>query len=131
MSWLAKAVGFGLFAVVVFGITPVLVAEDQALSTWRNDTNMTIRGLYRWGYNHEWWDFAIEPGGEHPVWWTPADAAPPLMVRFDADPGPGIEMVEQVLRVYVPASGTLNKPTESFQIGADGKIHVVNLADGN
>jgi hypothetical protein len=117
----------GIVVLLSVCLTPLEANADYVVSVWRNATNMTIRGAYQWG-DQDWRHFEIEPGNTFGTWWNLDTPAPPLRIRFDADPGPGEDYIQYTLRVYRSATTVFNRrPTEEFQIRSDGRIELYNM----
>jgi hypothetical protein len=135
MNCFAKVAAFALVAVATFGVTPAssLGEEFYAVNIWRNDTNIEIRGQYRWGKDAPWTNFVIAPrGGRYHIWWGPLDMEtdrPILYLRFDRDLSPGIEMVEYEMPTFAHlAPVPSNKDTHRFWYRTDGNIDVYQLS---
>jgi hypothetical protein len=102
---------------------PSEASADYLVSVWQNNTNMIVNGSYRWGAG-PWIDFSIAPGTYNHTWLNLRGSPPfPLIVRFDADPGPGVDYVTYQLRTYKSPTTVADRgPTEVFVIRPDGRL---------
>lgn len=125
MNTFARKIGVCVVAAAALVTVSSEASAEYLVSVWENNTNVTIGGSYRWE-GGSWKSFSVEPGHRFSTWLNLQDGQRPLFVRFDADPGPGVDRVGYRLRTYISPTTIFNYgATEAFQTRFDGRIDLV------
>ena len=95
---------------------------DYQVSEIVNSTRLTLNFELRWG-NGSWKRCTVEPGGTMETWNNTRGGLKRLEIRFDGDPGPGVDPVCVRLRTLRSPTTILNgPPTDALRILNNGRI---------